>query len=180
MHFCLCQLGWRQGVAPPKSTAHHRHMKRQPFLCNSCPRRGRRHCHRHCHLRCCCQLRLCPPLPSPLPLQLPIAVAVVLGHCRCGCRQPSLPPSLSRCHQPSLSPSPSPLPLAIAVSVTVSHRSCHCRRPSPSAITVAMLSAISESFCLGTARIVFNQLKQRMLTLFDFVCTVGGALIEAR
>ncbi len=39
--------------------------------------------------------------------------------------------------------------------------------------------AISESCCLGAARIVFNQLKQRMLTLFYFVWTVGGALVKA-
>ncbi len=43
-----------------------------------------------------------------------------------------------------------------------------------------MQSAISESCCLGAAKIVLNQLKQRMLTLFYFVRTVGGALIEAR
>ncbi len=42
-----------------------------------------------------------------------------------------------------------------------------------------MPSAISESCCLGAARIVFNQLKQRMITLFYFVRTVGGALIKA-
>jgi hypothetical protein len=52
--------------------------------------------------------------------------------------------------------------------------------PLPSAITIAMPLAISESCCLGMARIVFNQLKQRMLTLFYCVWTVGGALIEAR
>ncbi len=40
-------------------------------------------------------------------------------------------------------------------------------------------SAISESCCLGAARIVFKQFKQRMLTLFYFVWTVGGALIKA-
>ncbi len=39
--------------------------------------------------------------------------------------------------------------------------------------------AISESCCLGAAKIVFNQLKQRMLTLLYFVQTVGGALIKA-
>jgi hypothetical protein len=39
--------------------------------------------------------------------------------------------------------------------------------------------AISESCFLGVARIVFDQLKQRMLTLFYFVWTVGGALIKA-
>jgi hypothetical protein len=51
--------------------------------------------------------------------------------------------------------------------------------PLPSAITIAMPLAISESCCLSVARIVFNQLKQRMLTLFYFVQTVGGALIKA-
>ncbi len=112
-----------------------------------------------------------PPTPSPSPLPLPIAVAI--GRCRCGCRQPSLPLSLLRCHQPSLLPLP--LPSAIAISVTVCHRSCHPCRPSPSPSPLA----ISESCCLGAARIVFDQLKQRMLTLFYFVWTVGGALIKA-
>ncbi len=88
-------------------------------------------------------------------------------------RRRQLPSSLSRCCQPSLSPSP--LPSDIAVSVTVGQCSCHCRWPSqlPSPL------AISESCCLGAARIVFNQSKQRMLTLFYFVRTVGGVLIEA-
>ncbi len=48
----------------------------------------------------------------------------------------------------------------------------------PLAITIAMPLAISESCCLGAARIVFDQLKQKMLTLFYFVWTVGGALIK--
>jgi hypothetical protein len=39
--------------------------------------------------------------------------------------------------------------------------------------------AISKSCCLGTARIVFDQSKQRMLTLFYFFGTVGGVLIKA-
>ncbi len=39
--------------------------------------------------------------------------------------------------------------------------------------------AVSESCCLGAARVVFDQSKQRMLTLFYFVRTVGGVLIEA-
>ncbi len=117
------------------------------------------------------------PLPSltllPLPLLSPIAVAVAISHCSCGHRQPSLPPSLLRCRQPS--PLPFPLPLAIAISVTIGQRSCHLHRPSPSPSP----SAISKSCCLCTARIVFKQLKQRMLTLFYFVRTVGGALIKA-
>jgi hypothetical protein len=77
------------------------------------------------------------------------------------------------------------LPSAIAVAITlaIGHH-LHHRRPSqlplPLAITVAMLLAISESCCLGAARIVFDQLKQKMLTLFYCVWTVGGALIKAR
>jgi hypothetical protein len=51
--------------------------------------------------------------------------------------------------------------------------------PLPLAITVTMPLAISESCCLGAARIVFNQLKQRVLSLFYFVWTVGSALIKA-
>jgi hypothetical protein len=47
------------------------------------------------------------------------------------------------------------------------------------AITITMPSAISESCCLGAAKVLFNQLKQRMLTLFYFVQTVGSALIKA-
>jgi hypothetical protein len=77
------------------------------------------------------------------------------------------------------------LPSAIAVIVALAI--CHCRLrhrwplqlPSLLAITVAMPLAISESCCLGAAKIVFNQSKQRMLTLFYFVQTVGGALIKA-
>jgi hypothetical protein len=78
------------------------------------------------------------------------------------------------------------LPLAIAVAIALVVGHCHLRHPwplqlpSPLATTIAMLLAISESCCLGAARIVFDQLKQRMLTLFYFVRTVGGALIKAR
>jgi hypothetical protein len=77
------------------------------------------------------------------------------------------------------------LPSAIAVAIALAVGHCHLRhrRPLqlllPLAITIPMPLAISRSCCLGMARIVFNQLKQRMLTLFYFVLTVGGALIEA-
>jgi hypothetical protein len=76
-------------------------------------------------------------------------------------------------------------PSAIAVAVALAIGQCHLRHrwplqlPLPSVITVAMPLVISESCCLGAARIVFNQLKQRMLTLLYFVHTVGGALIKA-
>jgi hypothetical protein len=76
-----------------------------------------------------------------------------------------------------------PSAIAVAVALAVGHCCLRHRRPSqlplPSAITVAMLLAIFESCCLGMAKIVFNQLKQRMLTLFYFVQTVGSALIKA-
>ncbi len=118
-------------MSPLKSTAHHRHIKRQPFLCNGCPRHGRCHCHchrnlcRHCQLCCqhhchCC--RHCKhPLPLPLPLAIAIAVAVnhrhhhlccvAVSHCCCHCP----------CCRPLLSPSPS----AIAVAIAISHHHCH-------------------------------------------------------
>jgi hypothetical protein len=113
------------------------------------------------------------PLPtlSPLPSLLPIAITI--GHLPLNRRQPLPPLSLLRCRQPS--PPPSPLLSAIALSVTVSHCSCHLHWASPLPLPLA----ISESCCLGAVRIVFNQLKQRMLTLFYFVRTVGGALIKA-
>ncbi len=113
------------------------------------------------------------PTPAPLPLPSPIAVAVTIGHCHCGhCQQ--LPPlsHLRRC-QPL--PSPLPSPLAIAISVTINHRSFHLHWPS----LLPPLSAISESCCLGAARIVFKQFKQRILGLFCFVWILGGTLIKA-
>ncbi len=113
------------------------------------------------------------PLPTSSPLPLPSPIALTAGNCHWGRRQPLLPPSLLRCHQPLLLLLP--LLLAIAVSITVGQRSCHLRWPS----LLPSPSAISECCCLGAARIVFNQLKQRMLTLFYFVRTVGSALIKA-
>ncbi len=112
-------------------------------------------------------------LPTPWPTLLPSPIVVAVGHSRCNRRQPLPLPSLLHCHQPS--PLPSPLPLAIAVSITIGHLSCHLSRPSP----LPLLSTMFKSCCLGAARIVFDQLKQRMRTLFYFVWTVGGALIKA-
>ncbi len=156
MHFLLCPWGWRQGVAPAIA------------------------CTLPAHEEATLPLSLLPllwpsplqsPLPSPslsltpssLPLPSPIAVAVDVSHCCCGCRQPSPLPSLLHRHQ--LLPllllllSLLPLPLAIAVFVIVGHCSCHLRWPLPS----PLLSAISNRCCLGAARIVFDQFKQRML-----------------
>jgi hypothetical protein len=109
-----------------------------------------------------------------------VTVAVAIAHCHCRCRGPLLrsPSTIATAISVAL-----PSAIAVAVALAVGH--CHLRHfwplqlPSPSAITVAMPLAISESCCLGTARIVFDQSKQRMLTLFYFVGTVGGVLIEA-
>ncbi len=100
------------------------------------------------------------PLPTPSSLPSPLPISIAVGHCCCGLCEQLLPPSLLHPRQPSLLPLPSPL--AIAISITISHCSCHLYWPSP----LPSPSAISESCCLDTARIVFNQLKQRMLTLF--------------
>jgi hypothetical protein len=157
-------MGVEARCCPSKSTSHCRHMKRQPFLCNGPPRHVPHHCHCRRHLRCRCQLRCrCHRCcrrhcRRPLPLRSPSTIAAAISVA---------------------------LPSAIAVAVALAIGHCHLRHrrplqlPLPLAITVAMLSAISESCCLGAARIVFDQLKQRMLTLFYFVRKVGVALIEA-
>ncbi len=114
------------------------------------------------------------PSPSLLTSLLPLPSAVAVGHCRHGrhCLLPQPSPSYP-CHPLPLL---LPLLLAIAVSVTVGHHSYHLRWPS----LLPLPLAISESCCLGMARIVFEQFKQIMLILFYFVWTVGGALIKAR
>jgi hypothetical protein len=121
-------MGVEARCCPSKSAAHHRHMKRQPFLCNGCPCHGRHHCHCRCHLRCCCQLqchhhcrrhRNCPSL---LPLPSAIAVMVTVNHC---CRHLCcVAVSHHCCRVPCCQPLPSPSPSAITVAITVGH---HCR-----------------------------------------------------
>ena len=157
-------MGVEARYRPCHSPAHCRHMKRQPSHCHCCPRCGRCYCNRRRHLSHCCRLchnrRCCRPLPLPLAIAIAVAIdhrhrrlcCIAISHCRCHCR----------CCRYS-------------IFVTVGHRSCHLSWPSPSPLP----SAISKSCCLGAARIVFDQLKQRMLTLFYFVWTVGGALIKA-
>ncbi len=113
------------------------------------------------------------PTPLPLPLPPPIAVAVAVGH---------LPLRLPSTIATAVSVA---LPSAIAVAVALAISRCCLRHRWPSQLPSRRASpspspwAISKSCCLGKARIVFDQLKQRMLTLFYFVWTVGGALIKA-
>ncbi len=117
-------------------------------------------------------LRLPPPSlmlsPTPSPLSLPLPIAIAVGHCHCSPHQPLPPPSLLCRRQRSPLPSPSPLPSAIDVSITIGHCSCYLHWPSPSPLPLA----ISESCCLGAVRIVFDQLKQRMLIFF--FCSDSG------
>ncbi len=116
-------MGVEARCRPSKSAAHCRHMKRQPFLCNGCPCRGRCHCHRCRHLHCCCHHHCCRNCPSPLLLPSTIDILVMINHhhhhlccvairhrCRsCPCRRPL----------PSLSPS------AIAVAIALGHHHYH-------------------------------------------------------
>ncbi len=158
---------------PSKSAAHLCHMKRQPF-CNGCPCCGHCHCHCRRNLRCHCH-------SVAIAIAVAVAVAVTIAHCCCHCHWPL------RLRSPSTIAATisiaSPSAIAVTFALAVGHcRLCH-RRPSqlptPLAITIAMPLAISESCCLSAARVVFDHLKQRMLTLFVCVGTVGGALIEA-
>jgi hypothetical protein len=118
-------MGVEARCCPSKSTAHCRHMKRQPFLCNGCRCRGHPHCHHHRHLRCCCRLNhhRCCRCPLPSPLAIAVAVAVDLCHRHLCCIAISHHRRCCRCprHQPLLSPSL----LAIAVAISVGHH-CHC------------------------------------------------------
>ncbi len=129
-------MGVETRCPPCHSAAHHRHMKRQPFLCNGCPCHGRRHCDRHCHLRHRCQLRCCHRRHRPLQLPLPsaIAIAVTVDHrCRHLCRVVVSHRYCRRpCHWPLLSPSP----LAIVVAISVGHHRCHRRRPFPRVVAL--------------------------------------------
>ncbi len=110
-----------------------------------------------------------------------IAIAVAIAHRRHCCRWPLLlwsPSTIAAAISVALLSA-----ITVAVALVVGHCRLPHRRPSQLplqlAITVTMPSAIAKSCCLSAARIVFDQLKQRMLTLFCFVRTVGGILIEA-
>jgi hypothetical protein len=96
-----------------------------------------------------------------------VTIAVAIAHCRHCCRGPLLRLLWTIAAAISVA-----LPSAIAVAIALAIGHCrlrHCwpsQLPSPSAITIAMLLAISKSWCLGAARIVFDQSKQRILPYF--------------
>jgi hypothetical protein len=116
-----------------------------------------------------------------LAIAVAVAVAVAITHRHCCCRWPlrlRLPSAIAATISVVMLSA-----IAVSVALSVGHCCLRHRRPLQlplsSAITGAMPLAISESCYLGATRIVFNQLKQRMLTLFYFVRTLGGILIEA-
>jgi hypothetical protein len=120
-------MGVEARCRPCHSTAHHRHMKRQPCLCHHHPRRGRCHCNRCRHLHCCFQLCHHRRCHCPLPLLCAIAVAVAVdyrrrhlccvavSHRRCHCRCPCCRPCRLHHCWPSQLPSPSAITITIAI-----------------------------------------------------------------
>jgi hypothetical protein len=119
-------MGVEARCCPCHSTAHCRHMKRQPCLC---PPHGCHHCNHHRHLRHRCRLchhrHCCCPLPllsamllwspstiaaavsvaSPSAIAVAVAITLAIGHCRLCHRQPLQLPS----------------PFAITVTIAVGH-----------------------------------------------------------
>ncbi len=138
-------MGVKARCHPCHSAAHCQHMKRQPFLCNGCPRRDRCHCNRCRHLRHHCRLhcRCCCPSPLLLPLPSAIAIAVAIDHCcHHHCR---ITVSHRRCPCPHHRPLLSPSPLAIAVAISIGHHRCHCHQPFPRVVALAWQELYSNS-----------------------------------
>ncbi len=104
-----------------------------------------------------------PPLQSPSPLLWAIAAVAVTNRRRHLCHV-ALSHCCRRCpsHQTLLSPTPLDIAVAIAVGHHRPHAVDHFRELLP-----------------WRSKNVFEQLKQRMLTLFYFIGTVGSLLIEA-
>ncbi len=170
MHFPLCPWGWRQGVTPPKALQIAGTWRGNPsFVMVALA------------VAVAIAIAIAISVAIADSVAIIVAIAVTIAHCCCCCRWPLplwLPSTITAAISVTL-PSAIAVPVALAVG-----QCCLCHRwplqlPLPSAITVAMPSAISESCCLGAARIVFDQLKQRMHNLYDFVWTVGSTLIEA-
>ncbi len=119
---------------------------------------------------------------NSVAIAVAVAIAIAIAHHHCRCHRPLPLRSLSTIAAAISVALPSAI--TVTVALAIGHcRLCHrlpLQLPLPSNITVPMPLANAESCCLGAARIVFNQSKQRMLTLFYFVWTVGGVLIKAR
>jgi hypothetical protein len=166
--FSLCPWGWRQGVTHPTALPIAATWRGNPSYMVA--------------LAVAVSFAIAVAISDSDSIAVAVAItlAIAIAHCCCCCRGPLLRSPWTIAAAISVV-----LPSAIAVVVVLAIGHCHLRhhRPSqlplPLAITVAMPLAISESCCLGAARIVFDQSKQRMLTLFYFVGTVGDVLIKA-
>jgi hypothetical protein len=129
-------MGVEARCCPCHSTAHCRHMKRQPCLCHRHSCHGRCHSDRRHHL---CHHRQLPHhhrchCPSPSPSAIAVAIAidhrrrpfccVTISHGRC------------RCHCPCHRPLPSLSPSAIAVTISVGHHCHRCCWPFPRVVAL--------------------------------------------
>jgi hypothetical protein len=160
-------MGVEARCHPCHGAAHCQHIKRQPCLCHCHPCHGRCHCNFRSHLPHCCRLRHHRRCHCPLLSPSAITVAVAINHCRrCLCCV-AVSHRPHRRHHPCHRPLPSPSLSAITVSISVGHHRHHPRWPFPRVVAL-----VRQELYLTN--------KQRMLTLFYFVWTVGGALIKAR
>jgi hypothetical protein len=128
-------MGVEARCCPCHSTAHCRHMKRHPSLCQCCPCCSCRHCDCHLCLRC-------------RAVAIAVAITIAIAHRHCHHRRPL----------PSRSPSPIAttisvtLPSAIAIAVALAVDHCHLHHhqplqlPSPSAIAVAIAVGHCQEF----------------------------------
>jgi hypothetical protein len=130
-------MGVEARCCPCHSTAHCRHMKRQPCLRHCCPRHGRRHSDRRCHLCHHCRLHHHRHCRCPLPSPLAIAVAVTVDHRRRPLYCIAGRHGRHHCRRPRHWPLPSPSPLAIAVAISVGHHCHRCCRPFPRVVALA-------------------------------------------
>ncbi len=171
MHFSLCPWVWRQGVAPPKVLHISTTWRGNPSFVMVA-------------LAVAITIAIAVAISVAVTdsVSVAAAVAVTITHCRYHCGQPlplRSPSTIAATITVAL-----PSAIAVANALAVGHcRLRHCRPlqlPSPLVITIVMPLAISKSCCLGAARIVFDQLKQRMLTLYYCVWTVGGKIDQSQ
>jgi hypothetical protein len=106
-----------------------------------------------------------------------VTIAIAVAHRRCHWPLPLRSPSTIAATVSIALRSAIAIAIAVTIALAIGHCRLHHRRPSqlPSPLAITVTVTIGHF----RARIVFDQLKQRMLTLFYFVWTVGGALIKA-
>jgi hypothetical protein len=166
----LCPWGWKQGVAHPKVLHIAATWRGNPSFMVALA----------VAVSFAIAIAISDSDSIAVAVAITITVTIAIAHRHCRCCGPLLRSPWTIAATISIA-----LLSAIAVAIALAVRHCclrHCwpsQLPLPSAIIVAMPLAIPESCCLGAEWIVFDQSKQRMLTLFYFVGTVGGVLIKA-